>query len=92
MPPRMATNAKRNQPTLLVIAAAVMNDQTCAGVAGAAAEPRAGHRKRAGRGSADNNKVDNARLFLFHLSPPASAKSQLNRFRCGVSNLESAKP
>jgi hypothetical protein len=35
----MATNAKRNQPALLVVAAAVMDDQTCIGAAGAAPEP-----------------------------------------------------
>jgi len=35
----MATNAKRNQPAFLVIAAAVMDDQTCAGAAGTAPEP-----------------------------------------------------
>jgi hypothetical protein len=39
MDPRMATNTKRNQPTLLVIAAAVMDNQTGAGAAGAAPKP-----------------------------------------------------
>jgi len=35
----MATDTERNQPALLVIVAAVMDDQTCAGAAGAAPEP-----------------------------------------------------
>jgi hypothetical protein len=35
----MATDTERNQAALLVIATAVMDDQTCAGTASAAAEP-----------------------------------------------------
>jgi hypothetical protein len=36
---RVATDTERNQPALLVIAAAVMDDQTCADATGAAPEP-----------------------------------------------------
>jgi hypothetical protein len=39
MHPGMATEAERNQPTLLVISVAVMHDQTCAGAADAASGP-----------------------------------------------------
>jgi hypothetical protein len=76
MDPRMATNTKRNQPTLLVIAAAVMDNQTGAGAARRGTETchalksaHAGRRRSARSDGADNNKVNPALLI-----PPVSAR------------------